>query len=130
MRVADLQLLVQHNYWANERILNLATAITPEQFTASTRFPHGSLRGALVHMLSAERRYLAACQEREPAYPREEDFPSVARLAEQWQHDEVAFRAYLATTTADALDQPVTVIYRGSGGNGVSVTEPRWKFLM
>ena len=62
MRAADLRVIVDHNYWADERVLSAAAGSTPAEFTADTRFPHGSLRGALVHVLGEERRYLAGCQ--------------------------------------------------------------------
>jgi uncharacterized damage-inducible protein DinB len=46
--------LFQYNVWSTTRILNVASNITREQFLAPVPFPHGSLRGTLVHALFAE----------------------------------------------------------------------------
>ena len=53
MRVADIQELFDYNAWANERILTAAAEITDKQFVAPTRFPGGSLRGSLLHIINA-----------------------------------------------------------------------------
>ncbi len=58
MRIADVNFLHEYSYWATNRILRTAANISDEQFTMPTRFPHGSLRGTLVHMLYAERFWL------------------------------------------------------------------------
>src|SRR5215510_2664182 len=49
-----IQALYQYNAWSNVKILNAASNITQEQFVAPAAFPHGSLRGTLVHALFAE----------------------------------------------------------------------------
>jgi uncharacterized damage-inducible protein DinB len=46
--------LYDYHYWANARILNAAEEINHAEFVAPTKFSHGSLRGTLVHALSAE----------------------------------------------------------------------------
>jgi uncharacterized damage-inducible protein DinB len=62
MRVADIQTLYDYNYWATERILRTAAGVTDEQFATPTRFPWGSLRGTLVHILAGERFWLSRWQ--------------------------------------------------------------------
>src|SRR4029078_10227669 len=58
MRVSDLQELSDYNDWANERILSTAEGLTAEQFAAPTRFPGGSVRGCMLHVVSALRFHL------------------------------------------------------------------------
>src|SRR5262245_27849034 len=103
MRVADLQTIFDYNYWADERILSAAAGLTPEEFTAETRFPYGSLRRVLVHILFGERRYLAECQERAFTGTRAEEFPDVASLTAQWWRDAAEMRAYLASLSEEDL---------------------------
>jgi uncharacterized damage-inducible protein DinB len=127
MRAADLQVIVDYNYWADERVLSTAAGLTPAEFTADTRFPHGSLRAALVHVLGEERRYLAGCQGRDFVAPRANDFPDVDSLTEQWRRDEAQMRAYLTSVTEEELDQPVRLTLPEYG---VYVVEPRWTLLV
>lgn len=54
MNKQDIQLLYKYNHWANTRILNAASNLTPEQFLAPASFPHQELRGTLTHVLFAE----------------------------------------------------------------------------
>ena len=54
MNKHDITLLYKYNQWANAKILNAASETTLEQFLAPASFPHGGLRGTLVHALFAE----------------------------------------------------------------------------
>jgi uncharacterized damage-inducible protein DinB len=46
--------LFQYNAWSTARILEAASHVTQEQFLAPAPFPHGSLRGTLVHAAFGE----------------------------------------------------------------------------
>ena len=54
MNKQDITLLYKYNQWANAKILEAAAHVTGEQFLAHATFPHGGLRGTLVHALFAE----------------------------------------------------------------------------
>ena len=53
MNANDLRTLFDYNYWATARVLNAAAKLTLEQFTAPAGLSHGSVRGALAHILVA-----------------------------------------------------------------------------
>lgn len=127
MRIADVNFLHDYSYWATNRILRTAASISDEQFAMPTRFPHGSLRGTLVHMLYAERFWLYFWQEK-PRRPRltDEEFPDVATLSRRWDEDEAEMRTYLATLVDDDLDRPIPHITPGR----FNYTAPLWTFLM
>lgn len=128
MRVDDIRALFDYNAWANERVLSAAAAITDEQFTAPTRFPRGSLRGCLLHVLDAVRFHLAAWRETPPPPDRAADtYSDVAALTARWHQDEAELRAFLATLTDEGLDQPRTITFTG---DGVRVTAPLWKLMV
>lgn len=127
MRVADIQTLYDYNYWANDRILHTATAITDEQFTAPTRFPHRSLRGTLVHVLGAERIWLNFWQgnARQP-FLSEEECSDLATLTERWRQEEAELRAYIATLADEDLDQLRTF---ATPSGRIRSTAPLWGFM-
>jgi hypothetical protein len=52
MRIEDMRLVYDSNYWANEWLLRAVERASDGQFTAVA--PYGSLRGTLVHAMSAE----------------------------------------------------------------------------
>ena len=54
MNKQDILILYEYNTWSTAKILDAASNITQEQFLAPAPFPHGGLRGTLVHALFAE----------------------------------------------------------------------------
>ena len=127
MRVAEIQVLFDYNTWANERLLTVAAAIPAAAFVAPTRFPRGSLRDTLLHLLNALRFHLPQW---EGTPPRPDlvaaDFPDIAALTLQWARAEADLRAFLATLTDTDLDQPRTIVF---ASDGVSVTAPLWLLM-
>ena len=97
MTKREITTLFDYNYWANHRVLDAAARVTPAQFVAPAGLSHGSLRGALVHVLSAEVVWRLRCQEgiSPPAMLLETGFPTLESLGEFWSEEERAMRAYL-----------------------------------
>ena len=109
MNSSDIQLLYQYNDWANKRILAAAEGVSEEQFLAHNDFGWGSLRGALLHILSAEvgwRTFLAK-QERAGSLEAE-NFPDVAALRTRWQIENRALWDYLNSLRDDDLTAEVS----------------------
>lgn len=108
MRIADVQLVYDYNYWARDRILAAAAQVTPEQYAAPAPFPYGSLRGTLLHILDAERSWRHQLQH---GYWTpdllEADYPTLSVLQEAWQPEEQAMRALLAGLSDADLDRTV-----------------------
>jgi uncharacterized damage-inducible protein DinB len=128
MHVADILTLYEYNNWANERILRTATQLTTAQFTAPTRFPHGTLRATLVTTLNAESIWLDFWREIPwPPFLTEEEFPDLALLRERWAQKEAERCAYLATVSDSDLDRPRT--FTRFGGR-VNYTAPLWTFMI
>ena len=63
MNKAEILMLFDYSAWANRRILDAAEGLSQEQFTAPAGLNYGSLRGTLVHILSAETTWRKRCQE-------------------------------------------------------------------
>ena len=116
MNQSDILTLYNYNYWANARVLDAAANVTADQFTAPFNVSHGSLCGALVHILAAEIVWRLRCQEgiSPAALPAENEFPTLATLRDRWAAEETAMRSFLATLTDERLAQ--TVQYRTTKG--------------
>jgi uncharacterized damage-inducible protein DinB len=97
MNANDLRTLFDYNYWATARIMRVALAVTPEQFTAANTSSYGSLRGTLVHTMRAELIWRRRLQgEPMPVdLPVETDFPTPQSLSKTWVAEELLMRAYL-----------------------------------
>jgi uncharacterized damage-inducible protein DinB len=107
VRINEIVTMYDYNYWANHRVLQATTRITPKQFTARANLRHRSVRGALVHLLNTEWMWRIRCEEGTSPSPllNEKDFPTVESLQEHWQEEEQAMRSYLAGLKDEDLMQ-------------------------
>ena len=97
-------------------MLNAAAQLTPDQFTAPAGLSHGSVRGALAHVLAAETVWRLRCAEgiSVSALPAETDFATVEALRADWHAEEQKMREFLNSLTDEALNQ--TVHYKTTKG--------------
>jgi uncharacterized damage-inducible protein DinB len=123
----DILTLYDYNYWANARVLNAAAKLTPDQFTAPAGLSHGSVRGALAHVLGAEMVWRLRCAEgiSLSALPDENNFFTAEVLRNRWHVEEQKMRAYLNSLSDEALNQ--TVQYKTT--KGVPFENVLWNLL-
>lgn len=97
MTVTDLRRLHDYGRWSNRRLLQVASQLTPDEFTKPVAGSHGSIRDILVHVMSAEWGWLSRCggPQRGPAL-KPDDYPSVEHLARTWAILEGHVRALLS----------------------------------
>lgn len=127
MKTSEIITLFDYNYWANTRILHAAEQISAEQFNAPTSYSYGSLRGTLVHTLSAEWIWRSRWQGVSPtAMLDPADFPTLAALRERWDVEEQQMRTFLATLHDADLSQ--IVAYATTSGKPMA--QPLWQLLM
>ena len=126
MNTDHIRDMYEYNYWANQRILDTAEKITPEQLVAPTSCSYGSLHGTLVHTLDAEWGWRLRLQgqpadgELKPA-----DFPTLVSLRQRWDEDETDMWRYI-----DGLsDQDIAGIIGYPIGDGVIRERPLWHCL-
>ncbi len=105
MNKHDITLLYKYNQWANAKILNAALQVTNDQFLASATFPHGGLRGTLVHTLFAEWIWRHRWEGTSPVIRlKPEDFPSLEALRTRWADEEKLMMAFVDNVTDDRLN--------------------------
>ncbi len=82
MNKNDIQLLFEYDRWANNSVLQAASALSGEQFTRDLGGSFGSVRDTLVHIISGEWGWLTIWKE--PAL-------TSAFVTELWDRIEVSF---------------------------------------
>jgi uncharacterized damage-inducible protein DinB len=110
MNKHDIQVLTAYNRWANARILGAAASLTEEQFLTPDRYPHGGLRGTLVHALFAEMVWRLRWQSMAPDYRyrlKPEDFPNIGSLRARWTEEENSLMTFVAALTDEQLNTAI-----------------------
>jgi uncharacterized damage-inducible protein DinB len=108
MTVNELQRLYDYSYWANRKLFQVVSQLTPEQFTQTVAGSYGSVRNTLVHILSAEWGWLDRCggATRGPAL-KPDDYPDAQTVIDQWTAVEGHLRAFLSNLTDEDLTRVV-----------------------
>lgn len=126
MRIQELILIYDYNYWANKKLLTSAAKVSQEQFVAPSAFPRGSLRGTFLHILDAEVGWRMLCEHSlEIEDLTEVEFPTVASLEDRWHKEEAAMRAYLAALK----DDDMSGIIRYTTPSGIKRERVLWHCL-
>ena len=104
MNKQDILILYQYNAWSNAKILGAASNLTQEQFLEPAPFPHGSLRGTLVHSLCGEWIWRKRW-EGTPNNPswKPEEFPTFESLRSRWADEEPRLMKFVANLTDERL---------------------------
>lgn len=118
MTKEEVHLLYEYDRWANDRILKLVAALTPEQFTRDLGGSFPSVRDVLLHMAAAKWAWLEYWKESAPServltelfarsdarLPRA-SFPTLATLQPNWAEIEKQHVAFISGVTNELLDR-------------------------
>jgi uncharacterized damage-inducible protein DinB len=97
MTVKDLQVLFDYGYWANRKLYETMSRLTPEQFTQTVDGSHGAIRNTMVHALSAEWGWLSRCGGPDRGAPLNPvDYPTVESIVAAWNKVEAYVREFLS----------------------------------
>jgi uncharacterized damage-inducible protein DinB len=113
MNRQDMLSLFQYNAWSTAKILEVASRITQEQFVAPAPFPHGSLRGTLVHALFGEWLWRQRWEGTAPAFTfrlQPEEFPTVEVLRIRWTGEETRLMDFVVNLTEERLSSKIKYI--------------------
>ena len=104
MNKQDILILYRYNQWANARILEQAEHAAPEQFIAGAPFPHGGLRGTLLHILAAEWIWRSRWEGTSPTRVlKPEEFPTFESVRARWQDEENQLMHFVEDTSDEEL---------------------------
>jgi uncharacterized damage-inducible protein DinB len=105
MNKQDILMLYKYNQWANALILNAAANMTLEEYLAPASFPHGGLRGTLVHALFAEWIWRQRWEGTSPTKRfTPEDFPTFDSLRARWAEEETGLMSFVESLSDEKLD--------------------------
>jgi len=105
MNKQDILILYKYNQWANAKILNAAAKVLQEQYLAPASFPHGGLRGTLVHALFAEWIWRNRWEGMSPMHRlKPEDFPTFESLFARWLDEEKQLMDFAEGLTDENLN--------------------------
>jgi uncharacterized damage-inducible protein DinB len=125
MKIDEIKLMYEYNYWADQRILTTCDKVSQEQYNASTGY--SSLRATVVHTLDAEWSWRLTCQGTPTTQElTEADLPTLDALKERWQEEEQAMREYLGSLN----DQDLGGIVRYPIPSGIVRERILWHCLI
>ncbi len=126
MTPEDIRTLYEFDAWANRRLLEAASALTPEQLTRDLGSSFRSVRDTLVHIMGAQWVWLERWNGRTPqGLPGAGDFTTVEQIRSRWaeiEHDLLAYVGGLSATDIAEVREYKTLT------SGV-VRNPLWQSL-
>jgi uncharacterized damage-inducible protein DinB len=127
MLLDAIRSLYSYTTWANQRILEVAATLTPEQFRAPSGAGQPSVRDNLVHIMGAQWIWLARWQGASPsALPSPRAFPTVPSIAARWMAVDAETRQFLDHLPAGQLGQ--LVAYTNTAGQRWAY--PLWQQIL
>ncbi len=113
--------------WANNRVLDAAADLPPEELAAARTGGFGSIRDTLVHTMSAQRNWLARCREGASVTPFDPAlFPDIAAIRAAWADLDRETEAFVTGLSDDDLARVIP--YQNSTGQRYA--HPLWQMLM
>src|SRR5215472_8274080 len=114
----EIQLLYEYDRWANNRVLQAVSALTPEQFTRDLGGSFRSVRDTLVHIIGGEwgwltywkqpshsPAFLADLWDRHDTLFSPDAFPNLAAVRLKWAEIEKEQTEFVNSVTEEALEK-------------------------
>jgi uncharacterized damage-inducible protein DinB len=114
----DIELVYEYDRWANNRVLQAASALSAEQFTRDLVGSFRSVRDTLVHIIggkwiwlsywketSHSSTFLTGLKKRREALFNPDSFPSVAAVQMKWAEVDKEQVEFLTRVTNEALEK-------------------------
>jgi uncharacterized damage-inducible protein DinB len=109
MNKHDVEYLFDFNRWANARVLDSVSKLTPEQFVRDLQSSHRSVRDTLAHILAAEWIWLERWKGVSPnALLIPTEFPTLESVVTRWAAVEGDYAEFIEGITDESLDEVIT----------------------
>lgn len=128
MSLEIIKLQYGYNTWANQRVLDTAAQLTPEQLRAGSSASFVSIFDTLVHTMSAQWIWLSRWQGTSPtAMINPNDFADLPAVSERWAKIEQDTQAFVARLD-EATFMQTEVVYTNTKGQSFSY--PLWQLML
>lgn len=119
--------LYEYGTWVNQRLLQTASALTPEQFTQTLLPSFGSVHRTLAHMVGADVLWFARWQGQSPkTMLSPDDLPTLPAIRTRWADLAEERRTYLV-----GLDEAeFAAIAQWTNMRGQPFSLPRWQVML
>jgi uncharacterized damage-inducible protein DinB len=126
MKPEQMRELLTFNTWADRRMMETVSALTPEEFTQDLHSSFPTVRDTLVHIAGVEWVWLERAQGRSPErIPDTQSIPDIGTLRTYWDDVGNEWHEYAKKLTQEHLDE--FVAYKTfSFGPG---RDARWQML-
>jgi uncharacterized damage-inducible protein DinB len=115
MNTTYIRLLYNYNAWANRRILDMASQLSPDQLLSRVGAGFDSIHDILVHTMAAQWIWLSRWQGVSPtSLFNPAEFPDLAAIRSRWETLETETQAFVAGLSEASLDE--TIAYRNTRG--------------
>jgi uncharacterized damage-inducible protein DinB len=127
MNTSDIAFLYRYNRWAWDRVLNNTARVNMDQYVALAPVPHRSLRGTLVHALSADIIWLCRWQGDSPTTRLNDiDLPTFEGLRTRWEAQTQRLQDFVARVSDADLNAPIN--YKTT--RGAPMTDLLWHLMV
>jgi len=109
MRPIEIKTLFDYNFWAFERVWKSVSQLTDNQFIEEIGYSTGSIRNIVIHMMSANMRWIDRLKNQKPQLHLEfEDYGTLTKTKAKWDDLQKEFLIYLNSLNQKELDDDVT----------------------
>ncbi len=116
--------LCRYNQWANGQVLDVAAALTPDDFTRAVGGSFGSVQATLTHIMWAEAMWLERwASDTSSAHVAARGFPTIAALRTRWNEIADSQAAFLRALT----DEQLAHVVRYVNLKGATWEYPLWR---
>ena len=109
MHTDTVQYLLDYNIWADGIVLNAARRLSPDQLKASHQMGFGSTFDTLVHIMAAQRAWLARWQGESPTSLLGEDAPqNLDQVEAEWKTVHQDLETFITQLDAERMNSMIT----------------------
>ena len=109
MTLAEMKILHAYNSWADNRIFDALTALSPEQYVSDMKSSHGGIHGTLVHLVGAEKIWLERWLGTPRAFLTTEQVQTLAEVKKAWESVGLETARWLGTLTDKKIQETFTM---------------------
>lgn len=108
MTLQEIKLLVAYSAWATHRVFDAIAKMPEGDLHKNMNSSHASIHGTLLHMVSAERTWLARLQgQKDPPRLGPEEAPSLATAKSIWENVGFEMAKFVGGLTDRKLQDPL-----------------------